>query len=46
MIAAKTYPALQLLNQLIRDRKVSKEYLAIVEGKPPAHADINDPLFI
>lgn len=46
MIAAKTYPALQLLNQLIRDRKVNKQYLAIVEGKTPAQGDINDPLFI
>lgn len=30
LVGAKTYPALQYINKLIRDREVSKYYLAIV----------------
>lgn len=45
IIAALTYPALQLLNQLIRDRQVQKKYHTVVVGKPRDHGTINQPLF-
>lgn len=35
IISAKTYDALQRLNQQIRERKVRKTYLAIVSGQTP-----------
>lgn len=35
IISAKTYAALQWLNEQIRDRKVSKRYLTIVAGQAP-----------
>lgn len=44
IIAAKTYEALQLLNQRIRDRQVSKRYKAIVVGHPRPQV-IDAPLF-
>lgn len=34
VIAAKTAEALRILNQKIKDRELSKQYLAIVEGRP------------
>jgi 23S rRNA pseudouridine955/2504/2580 synthase len=30
LIAAQNYPALQYINEIIRDRKIEKKYLAIV----------------
>ncbi len=45
IIAATTYPALQLLNQLIRERQVTKSYHAIVIGKTPDTWSIEVPLF-
>lgn len=35
IISAKTYDAIQWLNEQIRERKVSKSYLCIVAGIPP-----------
>ncbi len=35
IISAKTYDALQWLNEQIRERKVNKSYLCIVAGKTP-----------
>lgn len=34
LVSAKTYPALQHINQLIRDHDISKEYRAIIIGSP------------
>lgn len=34
VIAAKTAPALRILNQKVKDRELDKRYLAIVEGTP------------
>lgn len=34
LVAAKTYPALQHINQIIRDHDISKEYLTWICGKP------------
>ena len=45
VIAAKTYPALQYLNKLIRERKTDKTYLAVVSGTFPAKKVIDTPLF-
>lgn len=45
IVGAKDYEALQYLNEIIRDRKVSKKYLAVVKGKAPAHMIINKPIF-
>ncbi|MBU1757793.1 hypothetical protein KKG31_01185, partial [Patescibacteria group bacterium] len=44
IIAAKNYPALQYFNKLIRDRNISKIYLAIVVGKFPDHLLIDKAL--
>jgi 23S rRNA-/tRNA-specific pseudouridylate synthase len=33
LVSAKTYPALQHINQLIRDHDINKLYLARVVGK-------------
>ncbi len=44
LIAAKTYESLQYINQVIRDRKIDKEYFVIVEGKPIKHWVIEKPL--
>jgi 23S rRNA pseudouridine955/2504/2580 synthase len=41
LIAAKNYEALQYINQIIRDREISKEYLTIVSWKFPKHLIIN-----
>lgn len=46
IISAKTYTALQLLNELIRDRKTRKTYLAIVIGEFKGLRTITKPLFI
>ena len=35
MIFARTSKALTRMNQLIKDRQVEKEYLAIVSKRPP-----------
>lgn len=45
VIAAKTYPALQELNQLIRQRNVSKTYIAVASGITPEKTTIDVPLF-
>jgi 23S rRNA pseudouridine955/2504/2580 synthase len=45
IIAAKTFEALKYLNQLIKDRKTDKYYLAIVLWKFPKHIIIDYPLF-
>lgn len=44
LVAAKTMPALQYINQIIRDREISKFYYAIVVGKFPDHILIDKPL--
>lgn len=44
LIAGKTYDSLQYINQIIRERQISKEYLAIVTGKFPKELTINKPL--
>lgn len=41
LIAAKTYEALQYINQIIRERAISKEYLTFVAGKFPKHLIID-----
>jgi len=41
LIAAKTYDALQYLNQIIRERKIDKEYLTWVVGETPPEAEID-----
>ncbi len=45
IIAGKNYEALKYLNDLIRQRKTDKTYLAIVKGKAPKHEMIDFPLF-
>lgn len=45
IISAKTYDALQYLNEQIRERKVHKEYRAIVEWLFPKEQLIDAPLF-
>lgn len=45
VIAAKTYQALQYLNQQIRERKTEKTYFAVVAGKFPSTKTIESPLF-
>jgi len=45
IISAKTYEALQWLNEQIRDRKVTKYYRAIVEGVFPKEKTMDAPLF-
>jgi len=37
LIAAKTYDSLQYINEVIRNREINKEYMAIVVGKFPGH---------
>ena len=44
LIAAKTFPALQFINKIIRDREVSKNYIALVVGKFPDHVIIDKAL--
>lgn len=44
LVAAKTMPALQYINKIIRDREISKFYYAIVVGKFPPHLLIDKPL--
>jgi 23S rRNA pseudouridine955/2504/2580 synthase len=45
LIAAKKYDALQYLNQQIKDRKVTKRYIVVTQGKLPKKIEINKPLF-
>ena len=46
VIAAKTAQALRVMNQKIKDRELSKRYLAIVEGTPkPAEGTLKGYLF-
>ena len=45
LVAAKNYPALQYLNEVIRDREVNKTYYAVVGGIAPQHMVIEEPLF-
>lgn len=45
IIAAKTYKALQYLNQIIRERKVSKTYYTLLLWHVKAPKTINAPLF-
>jgi len=44
LIAAKSYEALQYINQIIRERNIDKYYLTIVAGKFPNHLIIKKPL--
>lgn len=44
LVAAKTYPALQYINKIIRDRDISKYYIAIVVGTFPKHIVIDKAL--
>ena len=44
LISAKNYEALQYINQIIRDRKISKKYLTIVVWNFPKNLKINKPL--
>ncbi len=41
LIAAKNYEALQYINEIIRERAISKEYLTIVAWKFPKHLIID-----
>ena len=46
VIAAKTAEALRVMNQKIKDRKIDKRYLAIVEGSPkPKEGSLKGYLF-
>ena len=43
LVSAKTYPALQYINEIIRDHNISKEYFAWVEGAlDTANFKLND----
>jgi 23S rRNA-/tRNA-specific pseudouridylate synthase len=44
LIAAKTFPALQFINKIIREREVSKNYIALVAGAFPKHVIIDKAL--
>lgn len=44
LIAGKTYDSLQYINQIIRDRQISKEYLTVVYGRFPRELHINKSL--
>ena len=44
LIAAKTYDALQYINEVIRERQINKEYMAIVVGKFPRYMCLNKSL--
>lgn len=46
IISAKTYEALQYLNEAIRERNVNKSYLAIVAWDAPQKWEIDSPLFV
>lgn len=46
LIAAKTYQSLQCLNELIRDRKVSKEYYTILVWSLKKTTPVDQPLFV
>ncbi len=41
LIAAKNYESLQYINQIIRDRGISKNYMTRVAGKFPRHLIID-----
>ncbi len=41
LIAAKTYESLQYINQIIRERAISKHYFTLVAGKFPKHLIID-----
>jgi len=45
IVAAKNYEALKYLNELIKNRKTDKYYIAIVKWKAPSHLIIDYPLF-
>lgn len=44
LIGAKTYEALQFLNQIIRERNIEKTYFTVVTGQTPKHLIINKKL--
>jgi len=44
LIAAKNYEALKYLNQIIRERKIDKEYMTIVQWGFPQFLSMNSPL--
>lgn len=44
LISAKNYEALQYINQIIRDRKISKKYLTIAIWNFPKNLKIDKPL--
>ncbi len=45
LIAAKTYDALQSLNEEIRERNVTKRYVVVTQWALPRSLSINKPLF-
>jgi 23S rRNA pseudouridine1911/1915/1917 synthase len=42
LLAAKTEPVLRTLQEELRERRVEREYLALVEGRPPARTGTID----
>ncbi|MDD3262406.1 MAG: RluA family pseudouridine synthase [Candidatus Absconditabacteria bacterium] len=44
LIAGKTYDSLQYINEIIRNRQIQKEYLAIVVGRFPKQLSMHKPL--
>jgi 23S rRNA pseudouridine1911/1915/1917 synthase len=42
LLAAKSEPVLRLLQQELRERRIEREYLALVEGRPPARTGTID----
>lgn len=44
LIGAKTYDALQYINEIIRDRKIDKLYLTVVVGEFPKHLIVKKSL--
>jgi 23S rRNA pseudouridine1911/1915/1917 synthase len=42
LLAAKQEPTLRALQQELRDRRIEREYLALVEGRPPARTGTID----
>ena len=44
LILAKHMLSAAILSQIMKDRQISRTYLALVEGVPPAHGTINKPI--
>lgn len=45
IVGAKSYEALQYLNEIIRERKTEKQYLCIVQWSFPKHIICDKPIF-